>query len=89
MDIQTKHIHLNFLALLLLLASTIAFSFLGPDSLKEYSTYGFAILKSLLILFIFMGIGHTRKLSLLYAVLALITLGILITFVLDDVMFRA
>lgn len=88
MNIQTKHIHLSFIALLVLLFLTIGFAFYGPESLKEYSTYGFALLKSAIILFIFMKVGQTHKISLIYMLLALVTLGLLILFILDDVLFR-
>lgn len=88
MEVKAKHVHLSFLGLLLLLATTIWVSYFHLGVINEFMTYFFAIAKSLIILFVFMGFAKTSNISRLYFYLALSGVLLLVVLALDDVLMR-
>ena len=84
---SSKPYHLAYAGLLLLLGITVGVSFLQIPH-KELISYGFATLKALLILFVFMKFHQTNFTSKLYFVLGFVGVANLILYVMNDLLFR-
>jgi heme/copper-type cytochrome/quinol oxidase subunit 4 len=78
---QTRSLHLAYLALLLVLGLTITFTF-------PFSMYFFATIKALIILFYFMHVRHSDEASKTYLILAFALLGVAVFGIWDDIAFR-
>ena len=76
-----KQIHLAYAALLLVLLVTVFVHF-------PFSLYLFALIKSMIILTVFMKLNQTDEASKIYLIIAVATLAVMGLFVWDDLYFR-
>lgn len=84
----SKSVHLAYLGLLVLLSMTVYMSYMELGFGNELLAYGFAILKSLIILIVFMSFSKENIVSKLYFYMALFGILLIVVFVMDDLVFR-
>ena len=84
----SKQVHLAYLGLLVLLSMTVYMSYMELGFGNELLAYGFAILKSLIILIVFMSFSKESIVSKLYFYMALFGILLIVVFVMDDLTFR-
>ena len=79
---------LIYVALLILLAATVAAAYLNLGSFNLVLSLGFALLKALLIILFFMHVKASSRLVKLFAAAGLLWLAILFTLTLSDYLSR-
>ncbi|WP_408098980.1 hypothetical protein ACJVC5_08685 [Peredibacter sp. HCB2-198] len=84
----SKIVHLAYIGLLLLLFMTVSLSYLELGYGNELLAYGFAILKSLIILIVFMSLLKENVISKVYFYMALFGILLIVVFVMDDLVYR-
>ncbi|WPU66061.1 cytochrome C oxidase subunit IV family protein [Peredibacter starrii] len=85
---ENKSVHLAYFGLLALLAMTVSMSYLELGFGNELLAYGFATLKALIILIVFMSLTKEHIISKVYFYMALFGILLIVVFVMDDLVFR-